>query len=204
MEKLKFILLLFCVMAFQNIMAQTNNYVIIGKVDDQFENRYAFLYSYDRKITLNMPIVNSAFKFTVEKASKFETAILYFGLDSTLKYSDISSNRMPGVVTQLTIVLEDSVNISVTKDLKNSIIIGGILNEDWKEMNATIKSGNYLSFFNSHSNSPLALIFLKALTRLKNNLTVGQNLNCELYFSKLSEELKKSPEGILVWERVIN
>lgn len=203
MIRLQFVILVFAIITIGNAKAQTNNYVISGKVDSGFNKRYAFLYVHDRGITLSRLITGSVFNFKLEKSKKFETAIVYFGPDSTLKFTEVHANRSPSIVEQLDIVLEDSVYIRVNNNLKLAKIVGGKLNRDLLEMKETIKSGEYLKFFTTHPTSPVSIVFLRALSKFKNtSVMFGDYLDIELYFSKLSEDLRRSSEGIELWNSI--
>lgn len=200
-RKLQLILLL-CFAIPNLIKAQESKYIVFGKVDSQCVNSYAFLYLPERKLTIHQPIVNLTFKFIVDKKLKFETVMLYFGKDSTKTYNDIQSDRRFGVKDIVLVALEDSVYISVNNDLNTVKVVGRNLNRDLMEMGDAIKSGNYLDFFSSHSDSQVSLLFLRSLARVNKRLIFDQLIDCELYYSKLSEGLKKSPEGLVVWNMI--
>lgn len=200
MKKLQLILLLFFGFTSQYIKAQTASYVVTGKVQEPFENRYALLYLPERKITLSQLIENAEFKFSIDKKLKFETAMLYFGMDSTKDFIAMQLNKTIGKKETVIIVLEDSVKIEVNNDLKTAKIIGGSLNNDLKDMNTAIKSGDYLNFFTTHPNSQVSILFLKTLTNFKKSPLFSDRFDYELYYKQLSEDLRNSPEGKALWD----
>lgn len=204
MRKSPIVLLLFCCAFPYLIKAQDAKCVVIGKIDSQLVRAsYAFLYFPERKITVHTPITNSEFKFSIDKKVKFEMVMLYFGKDSTKTYNDIQSNRSFGIKELVFVALEDSVHIFVNNNDLNTVkITGGDLNRDLQEMNDTIKSGKYLDFFSTHPSSPVSILFLKTLTRIKDNPMFSQLIDCKLYYSKLSEDLRKSTEGLVIWDMI--
>ncbi len=195
-------LLVFCSTISVLAKAQTGNAILIGKMDGPSENRYAFLYLQERKTTLYQPIINTAFKFVVEKKTKFETGVLYFGIDSTLKLIDVQSTRRPNGKEFTSVVLEDTVHITVSDAPRMVKISGGALNKDMTDMFNTIKSGDYLNFFSTHPDSPVSMLFLKTLTKLKNSSFFDPEFDYKGCYMKLSEDLRKSPEGLALWDLI--
>jgi hypothetical protein len=102
----------------------------------------------------------------------------------------------------LIIALEDSVHILLNNDLKLAKIVGKDLNKDMSDMDEAIKSGNYLNFFLTHQSSPVSLLFLRSLVRMKNNPMFSRAIDCDLYFKELSEDLRKSAEGLALWDMI--
>lgn len=177
--------------------AQSNVSKINGFIEEPCY-KYAFLLLSERQMLLKKSIADSKFNFSINNVNDFETGILYFGIDSNRTYQEVKERRNEGVQESKSIVLDDSVNIYIKDDIQSAKIIGGKNTSALNAMNETAKTKKYLDFFEIYSESPVALILLKALLLIEKKTVYKMFLDYEKIYFKIPLKLQNSKRGLEV------
>lgn len=176
----------------QTVLSQGVACKISGSFTYTNDYKFAYLLDSDSKV-IKVPVKDGKFQFEIDRKKDFVLMNLYFGVDSLRKYSDVLDRRLEGVSDAKVIAIEKIVDITIDEKINEALVTGGMLNKDLSDMKLT-KPSEYEKFFKEHPDSPVSLMFLKVLSRMRNGM-FSPYIDCKLYFSKLSEKLRNSPEG---------
>ena len=186
--------------------ASAQTYTIKGHIKNQGYNKYAFLYSYPDSSTKVCPIVNHEFNFEAEvkRSNKLsEGGVIYLGASQSVSYESVKALRAvppfidytrPVGIENFTIEIDDEENI------KNAVVIGGDLNKQRDDMQATIISKDYEGFFKRNPDASISVSFLMALNRMSkfSGMIRFKDLSNDDFlriYNSLSERLKNSEDG---------
>lgn len=191
---------LLCLVLCSNIThGQTKRSKIDGFLEPSFYT-YAYLYLANRGTTVKMPILNKKFSFIIKQENEFETAILYFGIDSNRTYADILDKRSLGFQESKIIALEDTIVVYVKENVKESLVVGGSHTNALNAMDEANKTGNYKTFFEQYDKSPVSLLLLSALVRVEKRSNYSTFLDYEKIFHSFPEDLQNSKKGLEIKE----
>lgn len=171
---------------------------ITGTVTEHPKVKYAYLISFYKDVA-RVPIVNGAFQFQVQKIRDLDMRALVLSEDSLYSYEAYMKQKREGSDDGRVIMLEN-MNINIGFFVANAIINGGPLTKVLDQMFLTIKSGNYGSFFSTHNDSPVSVLFLKSLVTISKSGTLITIKECEHYFGMLTDRIKSSTAGLKLAE----
>lgn len=190
---MKKILLFFTFIFFtiQGLHSQSLYCEIKGRLTKDSPYKYAFLNDAKSKNAIFTRIINGHFLFKINKEDNFKMVTIFLGKDSLKTYEqsirEHNNSRF--------IAVED-LDIIITTDVLNATVNGGRLNKDIDEMYLVMKSGAFESFFSGHKESPVSLVLLKSLVGVNRNPALEGILDLKLFYSILSDNLKKSEIGV--------
>lgn len=171
--------------------------IIYGTTATHLNYKYAYLYNSDTKVFVTAPIIKDEFVFKLDKPEKPKILILSFNTELIKTYDEVlQSPNYKDPNGRRMIALEDTVKVTLKDNAKDALVEGKILNKAIDDMNLAAKLGEYETFFEQHSDSPIALVFLKILAKYS---VLGSPLfsvqERKLAYDKLSDRLKNSDEG---------
>lgn len=178
--------------------------IIYGTTATHLDYKYAYLYNSDTKVFLTAPIIEHQFNFELDKPEKPKILILSFNSKKIRNYKEVlESPDYKDPNGRRMIALEDTVKVTLKDNAKDALVEGKILNKAIDDMNLAAKLGEYKTFFEQHSDSPIALVFLKILAKYSVlGLPLYTIQERKLAFDKLSDRLKNSDEGKELFELI--
>lgn len=182
----------------QQLYSQTKIATINGVVSNPLL-KYSYLYDSESKVAIVCPIVSEKFQFKVKVEKEFKLLNLFLVSD-TLTKNQIDSWMKDRSGTRM-IALAD-MQVTVVDRIETAEINGGELNKALDEMNISIKSGNYDNYFNKYPDSPVSILFLKLLVRVSKMPMLDSPINVSSYYNKLSDRIKNSDEGKLLYTAI--
>lgn len=178
----------------QGLQAQTLNNRITIELINKSDIKFAYLYDAKSTQLHSALLVNNTFTFNIIKKQDFQLMTLWLvsdtasNLERLRKISkDRSFNRLVAV---------EDFYMGIYTNAVDAIIKGGKFNHDLDRMNAASSSGDYALFFKELPDSPVAMVFLKALITLNKYQEYTDTIDVSAFYYMLSERQRNSEEGI--------
>lgn len=189
-----------CFLCFSLLSSAQNTLLKINGFTEKTQYTYAYLFLSDRKETLKTLIQRDKFDFLVKKDSNYEMGILYFATDSITSYEDVLKRRRElGIIESKLIALDDTVNVAIKDDnINDAILTGGRYTNDLNAMNIAMKKREYSNFLNTHADSLVTLLLLKALLNLEKQTTFRALIDYNKIYNNFSEGVRTSKLGLEV------
>jgi hypothetical protein len=192
MGKNKLILLLFLLFSIEGLHAQALDVEINGTLIDAPQYKCVYLANLKQKTFLVTPIVKGGFGFKTQITVDGSLAHLFFDTDSTRTIDYLLQSRN-GDHTRL-VAIEDA-TLAFTANAKAMEVIKGPLNNDVNDMYEAMATSAFEKYFETHSESAVSLVFLRALIAVGSKNKGVTPINCKVLYDKLSERLKNSSKG---------
>ena len=197
--KCKLVTLLLIFMSHQ-LYGQTKIATINGVVKNVLFS-YAYLHDADSNVTKVCPITDGRFQLYVKIEKEFKLFNLFLASDSLTKnqiesrIKDRSSIRM--------VALAD-MQVTVVDRIETAEISGGESNKALDEMNISIVNLNYENYFDKYPDSAVSIYFLKLLSKVSKMPMLSSPINLRSYYTKLSDRIKNSDEGKMLYTTIFN
>jgi hypothetical protein len=162
---------------------------------------YAYLYDFDNKETKVCQIVADKFKFELEIEKELKIYKLFLGSESSILPENQIEHRIQDRSGTRMIALEN-MDVKIADRIKSAIIEGGELNKALDEMNKSIENLDRDNYFEKFPDSPVSILFLKSLVSLSKHPMFGSEINVKSYYAKLSERLKNSEDGKILYASI--
>lgn len=173
------------------------NSLIYGTISADLPYKYAYLYISGSKELISTSIIDKKFSFSLAKRDSLTMLSLSFNTELIKTFQELKESvdyeypNRPRIVA-----LEDTVEISLNDKTQDALVKGKKLNKAVDEMFFVIKTKKYSDFFESNSENPVSLVFLKTLVQgIINGSPFFSRVDCKLWFNKLSDELRNSKKG---------
>ena len=184
----------------QQLYGQTKIATINGVVKNILFS-YAYLYDADSNVAKFCPIADGKFQFNMGIEKELKLFNLFLASDSLTKnqiesrIKDRSSIRM--------VALAD-MQVTVVDRIETAEISGGELNKALDEMNISIVNLNYENYFDKYPDSVVSIYFLKLLAKVSKMPMLSSPINLRSYYTKLSDRIKNSDEGKMLYTTIFN
>ena len=97
-----------------------------------------------------------------------------------------------------------NMQITVIDRIEAAEISGGELNKALDEMNISILNLNYENYFDKYPDSAVSIYFLKLLAKVSKMPMLSSPINLRSYYTKLSDRIKNSDEGKMLYTTIFN
>lgn len=198
---MKYKLLTFLLLFISSQLYSQNKIATINGVVHNKIFTYAYLYDFENKETKVCQIVADKFKFELEIEKELKIYKLFLGSESSILPENQIEHRIQDRSGTRMIALEN-MNIDITDGVMSAIIEGGELNKSLDEMNITIKNFDYNSYFEKFPDSPVSILFLKSLVRISKAPILDSPINVQSFYTKLSDRLKNSEDGKILYASI--
>lgn len=197
--KCKLITLLLILISSQ-LYSQNKSATINGLVHNKIFT-YAYLYNSETKETKVCQITADKFKFELGIEKELKIYKLFLGSESSILPENQIEHRIQDRSGTRMIALEN-MNIDITDGVKSAIIEAGELNKSLDEMNKSIENLDQDNYFEKFPDSPVSILYLKTLVSLSKHPMFGSEINVKSYYTKLSERLKNSEDGKILYASI--
>lgn len=197
--KCKLITLLLLFISLQ-LYSQNKMAAINGLVQNKVFT-YAYLYDAESKETKVCKIEAGKFKFELEIEKELKLYHLFLITDSLILPKNQIQDRIKDRSETRMVALEN-MKINIIDSIKTAVIEGGELNKAVEEMNKSVKNQDISSYFEKFPDSPVSIVFLKALVRLAKHPMIGSEINVKSYYAKFSDRIKNSEDGKLLYAAI--
>lgn len=186
-----------------SLFRQSANCKIEGSIGKNLSYKYAYLVDLKKKTIEFAPLTNRRFTFVAQKEDDFLLMRVFLSSDSAIDYNSYRMQLSNRLIDTRLIACED-LTIIVEGDIKSAIIEGGKYNADIDEMDVAIKNKQYASFFATHHESPLSIIFLSSLITVNKHFPLLDGQEIKSFYENLSVKLKASKEGKDLLKKIEN
>lgn len=197
--KFKLITILFVLFSLQ-LYSQNKTTTINGIVNNKLFT-YAYLYDADSKQTKVCKIVADKFRFELEQEKELKFCHLFLGSENSILPDNQIQHRIQDHSGLRMIALEN-MNVKIVDGVKSAVVEAGELNKAVDEMNTSIKTSDYDSYFEKFPDSPVSVVFLKTLVPLTKHPLFGSAINVKSYYAKFSDRIKNSEDGKLLYAAI--
>lgn len=198
---MKYKLLTFLLLFISSQLYSQNKMATINGVVHNKIFTYAYLYDFENKETKVCQIAGDKFKFELEIEKELKIYRLFLGSESSILPENQIEHRIQDRSGTRMIALEN-MNIDITDGVKSAIIYGGELNKSLDEMNKSIENLDRDNYFEKFPDSPVSILYLKTLVSLSKHPMFGSEINVKSYYTKLSERLKNSEDGKILYASI--
>ena len=181
-------------MLIQGLQAQTLNNRITIELINKSDIKFAYLYDAKSTQLHSALLVNNTFTFNIIKKQDFQLMMLWLVSDTASNLERLRKISKDRSFTRL-VAVEDFY-MGIYTNAADAIIKGGKFNHDLDRMNAASSSGDYALFFKELPDSPVAMVFLKALITLNKYKEYTDTIDVTAFYNMLSERQRNSEEGI--------
>lgn len=198
--KIKLITLLLIFISL-HLYSQKKTATINGVVKNKLFT-YAYLYDAESKETKVCKIVTDKFRFELEQEKELKFYNLFLGSENSILPDNQIQHRIQDHSGLRMIALEN-MNVKIVDGIKSAVVEAGELNKAVDEMNTSIKTSDYDSYFEKFPDLPVSVVFLKTLVPLTKHPLIGASFNVKSYYTKLSDRIKNSEDGKLLYKAII-
>jgi len=194
---LKSILLFLTILNVYDLHAQIVNCMVTGSFESPTEYKYAYIcVPKDRTIIL-AKIKDDKFVLSVPVPKETEICFLTLDFDSTKTYESLMKVSKRKLKPKMMAI--ENAHITISQSLAESKVSGGADNKQVEDLENSIKAKDFKGFINRYSDSKLSITLLRTYVELKKVLPGYEDGDPRALYNMLSDRLKKSKEGIKVF-----
>lgn len=197
--KLKLTTILFIFISLK-LYSQNKATTINGLVNNKLFT-YAYLYDSETKETKVCQIIAEKFKFELEQEEELKFYSLFLGSESSILPENQIQSRIQDRSGTRMIALEN-MNVKIVDGIKSAVVEAGELNKAVGEMENSIKNSDYTSYFEKFPDSPVSVYLIKILVKLSKHPIIGSSIKVNSYYAKLSDRIKNSEDGKLIYASI--
>lgn len=192
------LLILISAQTFSQNKTATINGVVKNKIFT-----YAYLYDDDSKEAKVSKIENEQFKFEIENQKKLKLYRFFLGSEASILPENQVRHRIQDPAGYRLVALSD-MNITVLDGVNTALIEGGELNKALDEMQKGLESTNFDNYFEKYPDSPISVYLMRILVQASKHTMIGHLVKVDSYYIKLSDRIKNSDEGKLIYASIYN
>ncbi|MBO9676375.1 MAG: hypothetical protein J7577_23235 [Sphingobacteriaceae bacterium] len=199
---LKNILLFLALLNVYDLHAQIVNCKMTGAFESPTQYKYAYLCIPRDSTVIVAKIEDGKFVLSVPAPKDIEIGFLTLDFDSTKTYKNLMLVKVSERNLRPKMMAIENAHIAISQSFSDSKVSGGADNKQVEDLENSIKTKDFKGFLNRYSDSKLAITLLRTFAALKKIIPGYDDSDPRVLYNMLSERLKKSKEGIKVFNEL--